>query len=120
LPARIESVTDSNKVHATCSITDVDVRRWHCIAEFDADFALVQTREFVLPDHLMIHDWTFTDSHYVLLGNRIRLDIPGTEGDYSTTCLHFLFTAVISVSLVGGVRGVFGQVRCWRSRALTQ
>lgn len=25
----------------------------------------------------MIHDWAFTDSHYVLLGNRIKLDIPG-------------------------------------------
>lgn len=48
-------------------------------AEFDEDFALVQKREFVVPDHLMIHDWTFTDTHYVLLGNRIKLDIPGTE-----------------------------------------
>nr|CAB3485330.1 unnamed protein product [Digitaria exilis] len=46
--------------------------------EFDADFTLVQKREFVLPDHLMIHDWTFTDKHYVLLGNRIKLDIPGS------------------------------------------
>ncbi|CAL5030678.1 unnamed protein product [Urochloa decumbens] len=46
--------------------------------EFDADFALVQKREFVLPDHLMIHDWAFTDNHYVLLGNRIKLDIPGS------------------------------------------
>lgn len=46
--------------------------------EFDANFALVQKREFVLPDHLMIHDWAFTDSQYVLLGNRIRLDIPGS------------------------------------------
>ncbi|KAI5011489.1 hypothetical protein ZWY2020_013626 [Hordeum vulgare] len=34
--------------------------------------------EFVLPAHLMIHDWGFTDSHYVVLGNRIRLDIPGS------------------------------------------
>lgn len=50
---------------------------------------LVQRREFVLPDHLMIHDWTFTDSHYVLLGNRIRLDIPGTEGDLEYFCLLF-------------------------------
>ncbi|CAN6240392.1 unnamed protein product [Urochloa humidicola] len=46
--------------------------------EFDADFALVQKREFVVPDHLMIHDWAFTDNHYVLLGNRIKLDIPGS------------------------------------------
>ncbi|WVZ86629.1 hypothetical protein U9M48_033382 [Paspalum notatum var. saurae] len=48
------------------------------LAEFDASFALLQKREFVLPDHLMIHDWTFTDTHYVLLGNRIKLDIPGS------------------------------------------
>lgn len=48
-------------------------------AEFDAGFALVQKRKFVLPDHLFIHDWAFTDNHYVLLGNRIKLDIPGTE-----------------------------------------
>lgn len=60
------------------SITDVDDDT-ACTAEFDASFALVQRREFVVPDHLMIHDWTFTDSHYVLLGNRIKLDIPGTE-----------------------------------------
>ncbi|KAL6903811.1 hypothetical protein ACP4OV_004624 [Aristida adscensionis] len=46
--------------------------------EFDADFALVQRREFAVPDHLMIHDWAFTDSHYVLLGNRIKLDVPGS------------------------------------------
>ncbi|KAM3388980.1 hypothetical protein ACQJBY_011238 [Aegilops geniculata] len=46
--------------------------------EFDAGFRLVRKREFVLPAHLMIHDWAFTDSHYVVLGNRIRLDIPGS------------------------------------------
>ncbi|KAG8100966.1 hypothetical protein GUJ93_ZPchr0294g2703 [Zizania palustris] len=46
--------------------------------EFDAHFDLIQKREFVVPDHLMIHDWAFTDSHYVLLGNKIKLDIPGS------------------------------------------
>ncbi|MFS7898007.1 putative oxidoreductase [Helianthus anomalus] len=25
----------------------------------------------------MIHDWAFTDSHYILFGNRIKLDILG-------------------------------------------
>lgn len=49
------------------------------MAEFDAHFDLVQKREFVVPDHLMIHDWAFTDTHYILLGNRIKLDIPGKE-----------------------------------------
>ena len=62
------------------SITDIDDGACSA-AEFDADFALVQRREFVLPDHLMIHDWAFTDSHYVLLGNRIKLDVPGTASD---------------------------------------
>ncbi|KAG8083150.1 hypothetical protein GUJ93_ZPchr0014g46552 [Zizania palustris] len=47
-------------------------------AEYDGHFVLVQKREFVVPDHLLIHDWAFTDSHYVLLGNRIKLDIPGS------------------------------------------
>ncbi|XP_078176753.1 carotenoid cleavage dioxygenase 7 isoform X1 [Carex rostrata] len=43
--------------------------------EFDLDFKLKQKREFIIPDHLMIHDWTFTDSYYILVGNRIKLDI---------------------------------------------
>ncbi|KAL5216424.1 hypothetical protein ABZP36_007825 [Zizania latifolia] len=46
--------------------------------EYDAHFVLIRKREFVVPDHLMIHDWAFTDSHYILLGNRIKLDIPGS------------------------------------------
>lgn len=25
----------------------------------------------------MIHDWAFTDSHYILFGNRIKLDVAG-------------------------------------------
>ncbi|RWV86312.1 hypothetical protein GW17_00051806 [Ensete ventricosum] len=43
---------------------------------FDYNYELKQKKEFVIPDHLMIHDWAFTDSHYVLFGNRIKLDIP--------------------------------------------
>ncbi|CAA2954240.1 carotenoid cleavage dioxygenase 7, chloroplastic [Olea europaea subsp. europaea] len=27
----------------------------------------------------MIHDWAFTDSHYILFGNRIKLDIAGYD-----------------------------------------
>ncbi|CAL9782537.1 unnamed protein product [Musa acuminata subsp. burmannicoides] len=46
--------------------------------EFDYNYELKQKKEFVIPDHLMIHDWAFTDSHYILLGNRIKLDIPGS------------------------------------------
>ncbi|XP_073042400.1 carotenoid cleavage dioxygenase 7, chloroplastic [Primulina eburnea] len=46
--------------------------------EFDGNFKLVQSREFSIPDHLMIHDWAFTDSHYILFGNRIKLDVAGS------------------------------------------
>ncbi|CAL5381361.1 unnamed protein product [Camellia sinensis] len=46
--------------------------------EFDSNFKMVQKKEFNIPDHLMIHDWAFTDSHYILFGNRIKLDITGS------------------------------------------
>ncbi|XP_072986928.1 carotenoid cleavage dioxygenase 7, chloroplastic [Typha latifolia] len=46
--------------------------------EFDYNFELIEKKEFIIPDHLMIHDWAFTDGHYVLLGNRIKLDVPGS------------------------------------------
>lgn len=46
-------------------------------SEYDENFKMVQSQEFNIPDHLMIHDWAFTDSHYILFGNRIKLDVPG-------------------------------------------
>ncbi|WMV11212.1 hypothetical protein MTR67_004597 [Solanum verrucosum] len=46
--------------------------------EFDSNFQLLQSQEFEISDHLMIHDWAFTDTHYILFGNRIKLDIPGS------------------------------------------
>nr|CAD1844896.1 unnamed protein product [Ananas comosus var. bracteatus] len=46
--------------------------------EFDCNFELMQKKEFVIPDQLMIHDWAFTDSHYILIGNRIKVDVPGS------------------------------------------
>ncbi|XP_051144299.1 carotenoid cleavage dioxygenase 7, chloroplastic-like [Andrographis paniculata] len=46
--------------------------------EFDSNFNMVQSRGFTVPDHLMLHDWAFTDSHYILFGNRIKLDVPGS------------------------------------------
>lgn len=46
--------------------------------EFDSNFELKQKKEFLIHDQLMIHDWAFTDSHYILTGNRIKLDVPGT------------------------------------------
>ncbi|KAG8391562.1 hypothetical protein BUALT_Bualt01G0200500 [Buddleja alternifolia] len=46
--------------------------------EFDSNFKLLQSQEFSIPDHLMLHDWAFTDSHYILFGNRIKLDVAGS------------------------------------------
>ncbi|EYU31923.1 hypothetical protein MIMGU_mgv1a0247152mg, partial [Erythranthe guttata] len=46
--------------------------------EFDSNFKLLQSQEFSIPDHLMIHDWAFTDSQYILFGNRIKLDVAGS------------------------------------------
>ncbi|CAL5331342.1 unnamed protein product [Camellia sinensis] len=56
-------------------IPDVNLHEWW---EFDSNFKMVQKKEFNIPDHLMIHDWAFTDSHYILFGNRIKLDITGS------------------------------------------
>ncbi|KAH7566232.1 hypothetical protein JRO89_XS08G0121900 [Xanthoceras sorbifolium] len=46
--------------------------------EYDSNFKLVQEQEFEIPDHLMIHDWAFTDTHYILFANRIKLDVIGS------------------------------------------
>ncbi|PIA34538.1 hypothetical protein AQUCO_03700073v1 [Aquilegia coerulea] len=46
--------------------------------EFDSNYKLMNKQTFNIPEHMMIHDWAFTDSHYILFGNRIKLDIPGS------------------------------------------
>lgn len=46
-------------------------------AEFDSNFKLLEKKELVIEDHLMIHDWAFTDTHYILFANRIKLDVIG-------------------------------------------
>lgn len=46
-------------------------------SEYDENFKLLQRQEFNIPDHLMIHDWAFTDTHYILFANRIKLDVIG-------------------------------------------
>ncbi|XP_026409628.1 carotenoid cleavage dioxygenase 7, chloroplastic-like [Papaver somniferum] len=46
--------------------------------EFDSNFKLLQKQEFDIPEHMMNHDWAFTETHYVLFGNRIKLDVPGS------------------------------------------
>ncbi|XP_042509935.1 carotenoid cleavage dioxygenase 7, chloroplastic isoform X2 [Macadamia integrifolia] len=45
--------------------------------EFDLNFKLLQKQEFNIPDHLMIHDWAFTNTHYILFGNRVKIDVTG-------------------------------------------
>ncbi|KAJ4827636.1 Carotenoid cleavage dioxygenase 7, chloroplastic [Turnera subulata] len=47
-------------------------------SEFDSEFNLLQRQEFDIPDHLMIHDWALTDTHYILFANRIKLDVIGS------------------------------------------
>lgn len=49
------------------------------LAEFDSNFKLLNKQEFNIPDHLMIHDWAFTDNHYILFANRVKLDVLGNE-----------------------------------------
>ncbi|CAM8929426.1 unnamed protein product [Rhodiola kirilowii] len=46
--------------------------------EYDLDFKLIQKQEFNILDHMMIHDWAFTENHYIIFANRIKLDIPGS------------------------------------------
>lgn len=48
-------------------------------AEYDCNFELKHKKEFAIPDHLMIHDWAFTDNHYVIIANRIKIDALGKE-----------------------------------------
>nr|AKQ19158.1 carotenoid cleavage dioxygenase 7 [Petunia x hybrida] len=63
----------------TCNAEDMLLPRSNfTFYEFDSNFKLLQSQEFNIPDHLMIHDWAFTDTHYILFGNRIKLDIPGS------------------------------------------
>ncbi|WCJ22958.1 Carotenoid cleavage dioxygenase 7 chloroplastic [Euphorbia peplus] len=65
----------------SCNAEDMLLPRSHfTFYEYDKNFKLVQTREFNIPDHMMIHDWAFTDTHYIISANRIKLDIMGSIG----------------------------------------
>nr|XP_004306976.2 PREDICTED: carotenoid cleavage dioxygenase 7, chloroplastic [Fragaria vesca subsp. vesca] len=62
----------------SCNAEDMLLPRSHFIFyEYDSSFKEVAKQEFTIPDHLMIHDWAFTDSHYILFANRIKLDVVG-------------------------------------------
>ncbi|XP_030501041.2 carotenoid cleavage dioxygenase 7, chloroplastic [Cannabis sativa] len=45
--------------------------------EFDSNFKLLHKKEFHISEHLMIHDWAFTDSYYIIFANRIKLNVLG-------------------------------------------
>ncbi|GAB2235162.1 hypothetical protein Droror1_Dr00027655 [Drosera rotundifolia] len=63
----------------SCNAEDMLLPRSHfTFYEFDPNFNLLQTREFSIDDHLMIHDWAFTDTRYILFANRVKLDASGS------------------------------------------
>ncbi|GAB4861952.1 Carotenoid cleavage dioxygenase 7, chloroplastic [Ancistrocladus abbreviatus] len=63
----------------SCNAEDMLLPRSHfTFYEFDSNFKLLQKREFSIPDHLIIHDWAFTDTHYILFANRVKLDASGS------------------------------------------
>ena len=64
--------------------------------EYDSNFKLIQQQEFRIPDHLMIHDWAFTDTHYILFANRIKLDVLGKNIVWRWFSL-FLFFVIITI-----------------------
>ncbi|XP_019433092.1 PREDICTED: carotenoid cleavage dioxygenase 7, chloroplastic [Lupinus angustifolius] len=63
----------------SCNAEDMLLPRSNFIfSEYDSNFKLVQKQEFKIPDHMMIHDWAFTDTHYIIFANRIKLDVLGS------------------------------------------
>ncbi|KAK9742772.1 hypothetical protein RND81_03G196300 [Saponaria officinalis] len=63
----------------TCNAEDMVLPISHCtFYEFDETFKLLNERAFQLSTHTMIHDWGFTDTHYILFANPIKLDILGS------------------------------------------
>ncbi|CAK7347820.1 unnamed protein product [Dovyalis caffra] len=72
-------VKSNRLITASCNAEDMLLPRSNfTFYEHDADFKLLQRQEFGIPDHLMIHDWAFTDTHYILFANRIKLDVIGS------------------------------------------
>ncbi|KAF5446180.1 hypothetical protein F2P56_031826 [Juglans regia] len=64
---------------ASCNAEDMLLpRSSFSFYEFDSNFKLLMKQEFNIPDHLMIHDWAFTETHYILFANRIKLDLAGS------------------------------------------
>ncbi|RDX86956.1 Carotenoid cleavage dioxygenase 7, chloroplastic, partial [Mucuna pruriens] len=63
----------------SCNAEDMLLPRSNfAFTEYDSNFNVVQKQIFRIPDHLMIHDWAFTDTHYIVFANRIKLDVLGS------------------------------------------
>ncbi|VYS55566.1 unnamed protein product [Arabidopsis thaliana] len=63
----------------TCNAEDMLLPRSNfTFCEYDSEFKLIQTKEFKIDDHMMIHDWAFTDTHYILFANRVKLNPIGS------------------------------------------
>ncbi|PPD80967.1 hypothetical protein GOBAR_DD22101 [Gossypium barbadense] len=76
---RRETGARNRLLAVTCNAEDMLLPRSNfTFYELDSNFNLLQKQEFNIPDHLMIHDWAFTDTYYILFGNRIKLDIIGS------------------------------------------
>ncbi|KAM5554713.1 carotenoid cleavage dioxygenase 7, chloroplastic-like [Rosa sericea] len=62
----------------SCNAEDIFLPRNNfTFYEFDSNFKVVGKKEFLIPDHLMIHDWAFTANSILLFANRVKLDVTG-------------------------------------------
>ncbi|XP_010692119.1 carotenoid cleavage dioxygenase 7, chloroplastic isoform X3 [Beta vulgaris subsp. vulgaris] len=62
-----------------CNAEDMVLPRSHyTFYEYDPEFRLLQKKEFTISDHSMVHDWAFTDTHYIIFTNHVKLDILGS------------------------------------------
>ncbi|KAI0500969.1 hypothetical protein KFK09_019187 [Dendrobium nobile] len=63
----------------SCNVEDIILPETNfTFYEFDKNFELIQKKKYLISDQLMIHDWAFTDSYYIIMGNRIKTNILGT------------------------------------------
>ncbi|KAH0456259.1 hypothetical protein IEQ34_014166 [Dendrobium chrysotoxum] len=62
----------------SCNVEDMFLPQTNfTFYEFDNYFELMQKKEFLISDQLLIHDWAFTDSYYIIMGNRTKLNVSG-------------------------------------------
>ncbi|KAE8691192.1 hypothetical protein F3Y22_tig00110890pilonHSYRG00028 [Hibiscus syriacus] len=72
--------------------------------------------EDIIPDHLMIHDWiwAFTDTRYILFGNRIKLDV--IESMTAVSGLSPMISALSAARLESAAGSSLPEVAatCWQ------